>query len=409
MRLFGLTTVRVVFQLLLSAISVLAMSRQNGPQIGSAPPTLQLGTIIAGPPAKEISWEALKGKVVVLEFWNAGCVPCIQAIPHWNDLVAHFKDKPVVFLSISDDNASKLRIFLKQRPISGWLALDAPLGPTAAAFGIDGIPHTVIVDTAGKIAAITHPNDLQPRHIDEILAGNPSSLPPPAASNAPIERTETFGMPKEVEVTITGPVPKPDGAYAHCGWRSNCVFRADKAPVHVILGEFFGISTKLLPKLSDEENLYNVEAATPLSETNELRRTFILAAKEKWGLQITPVKRSFNVYVMTVAETNAPALKPAATRSGGGQVSGGFKLGGSPIDTVVSFLELSLDKPVINETGLKGLWAADLKWEMTEAELSGKGAADPRRVIGAAREQLGLRLEPAVRELSTLDIRPGSE
>jgi uncharacterized protein (TIGR03435 family) len=392
----------------ISAIAAFAMSRPEAPQIGSAPPPLQLGTIIAGPAPKEMTWDALKGKVVVLEFWNTGCVPCIQAIPHWNDLVAQFKDKPVVFLSISDDNASKLRVFLKQRPISGWLALDAPLGPTAEAFGLAGIPHTVIVNAFGRIAAITHPNDLQPLHIDEILDGKSTSLPLPETSKAPVERTETFGMPKEIEVTITGPVPKPEGAYASCRWRSNCVFRADKAPVHVAVSEFFRISRKLLPKLNDEESLYNVEAAAPLSETNELRRRFILAAKEKWGLQITPVARSFNVYVMTVAETNALALKPTAIRSGGGQVAGGFKLGGSGIGSVASFLELSLDKPVINETGLEGLWAAELKWEMTEAELSGKGGADPARVISAAREQLGLRLEQAVRELPTLDIRPVS-
>jgi uncharacterized protein (TIGR03435 family) len=165
----------------------------------------------------------------------------------------------------------------------------------------------------------------------------------------------------------------------------------------------------LLPKLSDEEILYNVEAAAPLTETNELRQRFIAAAKEKWGLNIAPVKRAFDVYVMTVAVTNAPALKPTAVRKGGGQVAGGFKLGGSKIDVVASYLELSLDKPVINETGLEGLWAAELKWEMSEAELSGKGEADAARVINTAREQLGLRLEPAVRELSTLDIRPVSE
>jgi len=28
--------------------------------------------------------------VVVLEFWNINCVPCVQAIPHLNELVVQF-------------------------------------------------------------------------------------------------------------------------------------------------------------------------------------------------------------------------------------------------------------------------------------------------------------------------------
>ncbi|HUS34375.1 MAG TPA: redoxin domain-containing protein, partial [Verrucomicrobiae bacterium] len=359
----------------IAATSALALSKPESPKVGSVPPQLELGTIIAGPPQQDVRWDKLKGKVVVLEFWNTACVPCIEAIPHWNDLVAQFTNKPVVFISISDDNASKLRDFLKRWPISGWLALDAPLGPTAHAFGISGIPHTVIVDASGKIAAITHPSDLQPRHVDEILEDKPSSLPPPGTSDAPVERVEIFQMPKAVEVSITGPVPKPEGAYAHCSWRSNCVFRAEKAPVPTILSQFFHVSPKLLPKLNDEESLYNAVAAAPLAETNELRRRFIAAAKEKWGLDVTPVKRAFDVYVMTVAESNAPALRRSDIRQGGGQVAGGFKLGGLRIEAVADFLEMSLDKPVINETGLEGRWAAELKWEMTADELSGKGEA----------------------------------
>lgn len=390
----------------IASISSLALPSPESPKVGSTPPRLELGTIIAGPAQQDVAWDRLKGKVVVLEFWNTACVPCIEAIPHWNEVVAQFTNKPVVFLSISDDNASKLRDFLKRRPISGWHALDAPLSPTAQAFGLAGIPHTVIVDASGKIAAITHPADLQPRHIGEILEGKPSSLPPPGTSDAPVERIEIFRMPKAIEVSITGPVPKPEGAYAHCSWRSNCVFRAEKAPIPVILGEFFQISRKLLPKLNDEESLYDVVAAAPLTETNEMRQRFIAAAKEKWGLDIAHVKRAFDVYVMTVAATNAPALKRSEIREGGGQVAGGFKLGGLRIDAVADFLESSLDKAVIDETGLAGRWAAELKWEMTPEELSGKGKPDSARVISAAREQLGLRLEPAVRELPTLDIRP---
>src|SRR5437667_12393814 len=86
-----------------------------------------LGTIVQGPTIENVTWEKLKGKVVVLEFWNTACGPCIQAIPHMNELVTQFSYRPVVFLCVSDDNQDHLKKFLGRKPIKGWVALDAPL------------------------------------------------------------------------------------------------------------------------------------------------------------------------------------------------------------------------------------------------------------------------------------------
>jgi thiol-disulfide isomerase/thioredoxin len=52
----------------------------RGPQIGSVPPPLELSRIIQGPAIERVNWSELKGKVVVLEFWNTGCTPCVEAI-----------------------------------------------------------------------------------------------------------------------------------------------------------------------------------------------------------------------------------------------------------------------------------------------------------------------------------------
>src|SRR5689334_7442186 len=62
----------------------------EAPKIGDAPPALQLGAVLQGPDRENIAWNAFKDKLVVLEFWNTGCGPCIAAIPHWNQLGAEF-------------------------------------------------------------------------------------------------------------------------------------------------------------------------------------------------------------------------------------------------------------------------------------------------------------------------------
>src|ERR1039457_5194390 len=106
------------------ATDAFAIAYKDGPKIGDVPPPLTLTKTIQGPPAAELSWDKLKGKVVVLEFWATWCGPCVKAIPHLNDLAEQFKDKPVVFISVTSENEDVVRIFLKNHPMKTWVGLD---------------------------------------------------------------------------------------------------------------------------------------------------------------------------------------------------------------------------------------------------------------------------------------------
>src|SRR5689334_1693159 len=117
---------------------VMAQIGTNAPGVGSFPPQLQLSQIVQGPPLTTVNWETLKGNVVVLEFWNTACGPCIRAIPHLNELVERFRGKPVIFLCVSDDNVDYLKHFLERKPIQAWIALDGPFNATETAFDIQG-------------------------------------------------------------------------------------------------------------------------------------------------------------------------------------------------------------------------------------------------------------------------------
>jgi len=172
---------------LLPAVSVAQTT--NAPKAGEIAPPFQLAKIIEGPALKDVSWQSLKGKVVVLEFWNIQCVPCIEAIPHLNEMVDHFKEKPVAFLLVSDDPEDRLRVFLKQHPIDTWLALDGPDNATERAFRLHGYGLVVVIDAEGKVAGVTLPAFLKTEHLNRVLAGQPAGLPvlnfAPAASAAP--------------------------------------------------------------------------------------------------------------------------------------------------------------------------------------------------------------------------------
>lgn len=380
-----------------------------GPRTGDAPPELKLSRMVQGPSIEEVHWDKLKGKVVVLEFWNTGCVPCIQAIPHLNALVEEFRNRPVVFLNVSDDNPDHLKNFLERRAVKGWLALDGPFKATATAFGVTAIPHTVIVDSDGRIAAITHPKLLGAQHLEEIIAGKPSTLPQHFVSDAETAVVAVATqLPTQAEISLSGPFPQPNGPFGFVGWQEDgCVFKAQKASLTDVFAEFFHVSPKLIsdPNRLVPEGLYDISAAAPPDQRVEFQRQFIESVRKKWGVVIEVAPREVGLYSLRVGSTNAPGLKSVQKRAGGGQLPGGFFLGGVPMSSIASYLERSLDKLVLDESGLQGLWAADVRWEMSKSELSSGKASDPAKIIRATREQLGLELQPTLRTMPTLEIR----
>jgi uncharacterized protein (TIGR03435 family) len=74
------------------------------------------------------------------------------------------------------------------------------------------------------------------------------------------------------------------------------------------------------------------------------------------------------------------------------------------MDKIASFMENSLDRPIINETGLTGLWSVDVKWQMSKSELNSDSNPDPDKIIKAVREQLGLELISTNRTLEVLEV-----
>src|SRR6266496_2629536 len=152
----------------------------HGPEVGKEAPSLNLSRVLQAPEGISANWETLRGKVVVIDFWSTWCGPCRESIPHWNQLVDSFKDSPVRFLAVTDENEQVVATFLKRTPIHSWVGLNGLGQSTRDAYRIEGIPTTVIVNQKGVVVAVTHPIRLEPKHIEEVIITGNSSLPHPA-------------------------------------------------------------------------------------------------------------------------------------------------------------------------------------------------------------------------------------
>src|SRR5262245_61261500 len=105
---------RIVFPaLLLAGLLPPAMSQtpSPGPKIGDPAPKLELETVLS-PPSRALNWPALRGQVVVLEFWATWCAPCVAQIPHLNALAKKFENRPLQIISISDEDREPVVGFL---------------------------------------------------------------------------------------------------------------------------------------------------------------------------------------------------------------------------------------------------------------------------------------------------------
>ena len=137
-------------------------------RIDAPAPPLTIDKFVRAPVDTVATWDALRGNVVVLEFWATWCGACVAALPHVNELIDHFEGQPVRFISITDESEDIVKGFLTDHTLKSWIASD-PDGSMSQAYRITRIPRCIVVDPNGIVRTRTHPNNLTPQTIQTLL------------------------------------------------------------------------------------------------------------------------------------------------------------------------------------------------------------------------------------------------
>lgn len=102
----------------------------------------------------EKTLSSLKGSVVVLSFWATWCGPCKEEMPHLQAMYTDMKDKGLVVLSISTDDArsaSKVKPYVVKMGYSFPVLLDRESTVIGAYNPSKTLPYTVVIDREGNV------------------------------------------------------------------------------------------------------------------------------------------------------------------------------------------------------------------------------------------------------------------
>ncbi|MHC5542912.1 TlpA family protein disulfide reductase, partial [Singulisphaera rosea] len=124
-----------------------------------------------------VTMQALKGKVVVIDFWATWCGPCVAEMPKMKALYQKYRSKGVEFIGVSLDQPrdaggyDQLINFVESNEIpwpqyyqgNGWKS------EFSAAWEVKSVPTVFLVDAEGKLAdtkARGKLEDLIPRYLE---------------------------------------------------------------------------------------------------------------------------------------------------------------------------------------------------------------------------------------------------
>lgn len=117
---------------------------------GQTAPEIALKTL-AG---ETIKLSALRGKVVLVDFWASWCAPCRESMPVLEKLSKSYKDKGFVVLGVNIDNdAEAARKFLKDLPVSFQVVCDAQK-QVAKAYAPPTMPSSYLIDRQGRVHVV---------------------------------------------------------------------------------------------------------------------------------------------------------------------------------------------------------------------------------------------------------------
>lgn len=137
--------------------------------IGKPAPVLQVEDWASG---EATSLEALRGKVVLVNFWQTWCPHCREELPHLSEMYRTYRGQGLEIIGATKNDKrqdeEKLREFLEENPLPFPIARVNPR--SSRDYAVTGIPAAALVDRQGIVVWRDHPGQLTPEMLKGFLA-----------------------------------------------------------------------------------------------------------------------------------------------------------------------------------------------------------------------------------------------
>lgn len=135
------------WSLAMFAALIIAASGANAEGLQGRAPDFSL----TSPEGKTVSLAALKGDVVLVNFWASWCAPCRQEMPLLDAMYKRFKSLGFTLVGVNvDEEPNAARALLRDVPVSFPVGLDSAM-TVSAAYRVMVMPTTVFVDREGTV------------------------------------------------------------------------------------------------------------------------------------------------------------------------------------------------------------------------------------------------------------------
>jgi cytochrome c biogenesis protein CcmG/thiol:disulfide interchange protein DsbE len=116
------------------------------PLVGRPAPDFTLAQL----DGQRLTLSALRGQVVVINFWASWCAECRTEQSALNATWQQFRDAGLVVVGVNfEDTSADARDYVRSAGLSYPVVEDTD-SRTALAFGVRGVPETFIVDQSGR-------------------------------------------------------------------------------------------------------------------------------------------------------------------------------------------------------------------------------------------------------------------
>jgi cytochrome c biogenesis protein CcmG, thiol:disulfide interchange protein DsbE len=138
-----------------------AMTRTDGrSRVGALAPDFSW----ISPAGDTLRLSALRGRLVILNFWATWCVPCRTEMPALDQVAAEQPEVAVLALDLQED-AHTVRQFVDGLGLRALVPILDPDGAVVRGYGVVGLPTTFFVDRDGVIRHVETGGALTAEHL----------------------------------------------------------------------------------------------------------------------------------------------------------------------------------------------------------------------------------------------------